>query len=350
MDDVIDNDFDAPGFSIRTGYYMACASNFAYEQDLGDWAQKLGLGNNVTFFTSGQFHGFVAILEKTVLLAFRGTQTVANCLTDVEAALVSRPPYPGRVHSGFANAVEEVLPSVQRLLPSSSRTMPLWVTGHSLGGAMATLASVRLANAGYTVRTVYTYGSPRVGDRLFRDFYHCANYRFVCGNDLVPHLPFHWCYKHVGHPRLLDHEGNLVEGKAAWQAKKRALATHAKRIQRMHRRKIEARQAHGNFDWLADHHLNRYLDAIGKIVLRVSRRIRADAQAARPCRVPARVHRLDSASPGVPRPKANHGRHRKFAMSEAEFIAAFCRQPQNKSWLGAQGRGHASRRSVHGNP
>ena len=231
MDDVIDNDFDVPGFSIRTGYYMACASNFAYEQDLGDWAQKLGLGNNVTFFTSGQFHGFVAILEKTVLLAFRGTQTVANCLTDVKVASVRGP------HIRAVCTV--VLPTQSRRCCHPSKDcchLPhepclFGLPDTALGLAMATLASVRLANAGYTVCAVYTYGSPRVGDRLFRDFYHCANYRFVCGNDLVPHLPFHWCYKHVGHPRLLDHEGNLVEGKAAWQAKKRALATHAKRIQ-----------------------------------------------------------------------------------------------------------------------
>jgi hypothetical protein len=332
MNNVIDNDFDAPGFSIRTGYYLACASNYAYEQDVGGWAEKLGLGNNIKFFTCGQFHGFVGILDKFILLAFRGTQSFANFLTDVEATLVSQAPYPGRVHSGFANAVEEVLPYVQRLLPSSARTKSFCVTGHSLGGAMATLASVRLANAGYKIRAVYTYGSPRVGDRIFRHFYHWPNYRFVCGNDLVPHLPFRWCYKHVGHPRLLDHHGNLTEEKAAWKAKKHALAAHAKRIQRKHRHKTEDNQECSDFDWLADHYLERYLDAIGKILQRASGRRRLDQPSDRSCRVPTYVHRLDSASPGTPPSAPDHGHHRKIKISEDDFIAAFFKQPRDRSW------------------
>jgi hypothetical protein len=334
MNDVIDNDFDAPGFSIRTGYYLACASNFAYEQDAGAWAEKLGLGDNIAFFTCGQFHGFVAVLKNITLLAFRGTQSVANCLTDLEATLVSRRPYPGRVHSGFAKAVEEVLPSVRKLLPSSAHTKSLWLTGHSLGGAMATLASVRLAKAGYNVRAVYTYGSPRVGDRIFRHLYHWPNYRFVCGNDLVPHLPFYWCYKHVGHPRLMDHHGNITEKKAAWRAKKHALVAHAKRIQHRHRRKTESHHECGDFDWLADHHLERYLDAIGNIVLRASQRKRLDRLSDRPCKVPARVHRIDSASPAVPPPAPSHKNRRKLAISEADFIAAFHKQPLNSEGKG----------------
>jgi triacylglycerol lipase len=143
--------------------------------------------------------------------------------------------YPGRVHSGFADAVEQVWPEVRRILGTPSHAKPLWVTGHSLGGAMATLASVRLTSEGYKVRAVYTYGSPRVGDRLFRDSYSLCNYRFVNDNDLVPHLPFRWCYKHVGKLRLLDNEGDLTEEQAVWVAKKRLLARKAKRIQHAHR-------------------------------------------------------------------------------------------------------------------
>jgi triacylglycerol lipase len=349
MHDVIDNDFNAPGFSIITGYYLAYASNFAYEQDVGVWADKLGLGNNVEFFTCGQFHGFVGAIGKSVLLAFRGTQSVANCLTDMEASLVSRPQYPGKVHSGFAKAVDEVLPSVQKLLPPSSRTASVWITGHSLGGAMATLTSVRLAKAGYPVRAVYTYGSPRIGDRFFRRNYHLPNYRFVCDNDLVPHLPFKWCYKHVGRPKLMDHQGNFTGEKTAWEAKKRALAAHAKHVQRRHRRKIKAHHNHIGFDWLADHHLERYLDAIGIIVFRASRHTHPHRAHHRPFKRdypdfhvnengtvpfwPSHLLRLDSPSPGVPPPMSPRAGQSKLKISDADFIAAFSNQPQNLPWL-----------------
>lgn len=44
---------------------------------------------------------------------------------------------------------------------------PFFVTGHSLGGALATLASYRLMKMGVNVRGLYTYGSPRVGNQAF---------------------------------------------------------------------------------------------------------------------------------------------------------------------------------------
>ena len=102
--------------------------------------------------------------------------------------------------------------------------------GPSPGGTLATLASVRLASEGYAIRAVYTYGSPRVGDRLFREFYKHPNYRFVNDNDLVPHLPFRWCYKHVGLLEFLDSEGNLTEESAVWQDREASDAPQGRRI------------------------------------------------------------------------------------------------------------------------
>ena len=124
MDGLIDSGLDARGFTAKTAYYLACASKSAYEEH-GDWIEKLGPSHKITFFTCGRFRGFVGLLEKAVLLAFRGTQNIGNCLTDVESLLVSRSPYPGRFHSGFAEAVEEVWPAVRRILGNPSRIAPL---------------------------------------------------------------------------------------------------------------------------------------------------------------------------------------------------------------------------------
>ncbi len=281
MEDIIDCDLQAPGFSVKTGYYLAYASNCAYEGS-GGWVKKLGLAGKIRTFTRGQFYGFVGFFDEVAILAFRGTQNIGNCLTDAETPLVSRLPYPGLVHHGFADAVEQVWPDVRRLLGPPAKSRPIWVTGHSLGGAMATLASVRLASEGYTVRAVYTYGSPRPGDRFFQKAYSLVNYRFVNDNDLVPHLPFRWCYKHVGELKLMDEHGDLLDEEAHWQNKKRAHAATVKKIQRAHRGSAAARQEISDFDWLSDHHLGEYLEAIRVILQRVPRRRRADE----PSRVP----------------------------------------------------------------
>jgi len=324
MVEVIDSDIDACGFSLRTAYYLAYASKWAYAEADG-WVQELGLQRNIELFTCGQFHGFVGRLENVVVLAFRGTKNVKNCLTDAETPLVRHPPYPGRVHRGFAEAVEQVWPDVRRLLGTPSQKLSVWITGHSLGGAMATLASIRLASEGHAVRAVYTYGSPRVGNRLFRDAYPLVeNYRFVNDNDLVPHLPFLWCYKHVGQLKLFDNEGNLQEERHHWEAKKQALAGTAKRIQQAHLRANHAHHALGEFDWLADHHLGGYLDAIKRILPRVPRRQRVDPPDVPACHVPTHWHRPESPLPKVPPP----GSRRQDMLSEADFIAAFCNQPR----------------------
>jgi len=292
MDDMIDSDHEARGFSLRTAYYLAHASNCAYDQD-GNWLEKLGLDDETAEFACGEFHGFVGFLDRVAVLAFRGTENLGNCLTDASTQLVSRPPYPGLVHHGFAEAVEQVWPVVCRLLGPPSEAPPLWVTGHSLGGAMATLASVRLTAEGYTVRAVYTYGSPRPGDRHFQRAYRLANYRFVNDNDLVPHLPFRWCYEHVGELRLLDEHGNVLAEAATWRGKKRALRGKAKRLHRAHRRAGKPAADDDDFDWLSDHRLAGYLEALEAVLHGVPRRRRLDGPAAPRRSVAIRARRQD---------------------------------------------------------
>jgi len=330
MDDFIDNGVDARGFSVGMGYFLARASESAYEER-NDWIDEFRSRNRITFFACGEFRGLVGFCEQSAVLAFRGTQSIGNCLTDADTMFVSQSPYPGRVHCGFARAVESVWPEVCRILGSPSRAKPLWVTGHSLGGAMATLASVRLASEGYKVRAVYTYGSPRASDRIFRDSYSLANYRFVNDNDLVPHLPVRWCYKHVGKLRLLNKEGDFTEDQAAWVAKKRALSGTAKRVHRAHRHSTGVLHIFSEFDWLADHYINRYLSAITKLLPRVSSRMQWDQAGVNLRDVLRPFRRLDLAWPEVSQPFGERSRRRKLVLSEADFIAAFGNQPRKQT-------------------
>ncbi len=114
------------------------------------------------------------------------------------------------------------------------------------------------------------------------------------------------------------------------------LAAHAKRVQCRHRRKIEAHRENSEHGWLADHHLSRYLEAIGKIVVRILHSRHVGRPSRRPCTVPIYAHGVDAASPGVPPPALKIGRHKKMTISEAEFIAALSNQPKDKSWLTAR--------------
>ncbi len=134
-----------------------------------------------------------------LVVAFRGTavgndawESYLNITTDLDALRGRQlPEAPGTVHSGFANGLDALWSapgtSLAKLLDRKRR---YWLTGHSLGGALATLAGPRLGEA--AVLGTYTFGSPRVGDRTFEAAYDATHgrrhLRFAASSDVVPHL------------------------------------------------------------------------------------------------------------------------------------------------------------------
>lgn len=123
----------------------------------------------------------------------------------------------GWVHGGFADAYDEIKALQDTLV---DRKKPLVITGHSLGGATATVAALDLKQRGYNVHSVYTYGAPRVGYSDFKDIYGKAGiptYRFINAWDVVPRIP-KINYHHVGQPFYLSSEGKLLDRQeTAWK-------------------------------------------------------------------------------------------------------------------------------------
>jgi hypothetical protein len=136
-----------------------------------------------------------------IIVAYRGTEPfdsidhqrmVMDWLTDLDDPAVNAPNVPGSVHQGFSHACNElwawVLAQVQAL---PTATKPLYVTGHSKGGALANIAAVKLVAAGLTP-FVCTFEGARAGDQAFADGYatlvlHSTRYEYQ--DDIVPHLP-----------------------------------------------------------------------------------------------------------------------------------------------------------------
>ncbi|WP_394828113.1 lipase family protein [Pendulispora albinea] len=140
------------------------------------------------------------------VIAFRGTEpaNAINFLTDASCKMVDFLAM-GRVHGGFVRNVRavwsELAQDVQKAIDEPSeekRLKALYITGHSLGGAMAIVAAALIfgrpiyVNWRPLVRGVYTYGQPMVGDKEFGKT--CARFeklvfRHIYGKDLVTRLP-----------------------------------------------------------------------------------------------------------------------------------------------------------------
>jgi len=107
------------------------------------------------------------------------------------------------VHRGFYNAYLTVARQVNlaaKSLLASCQGCHIYITGHSLGGAIATLAAADLFQVTKDL-TLYTFGSPRVGDEKFAAYFDRIvpdTYRVVHSQDLVPHLPQRFLgFRHV---------------------------------------------------------------------------------------------------------------------------------------------------------
>jgi len=145
-------------------------------------------------------NGFVAYDKEAneILISFAGTDplSIKNWIADLDFIQTEYPLCSGcQVHSGFYKSYLSVADSIKSLLSRYESEHPgahLAITGHSLGAAMAAHCTADLVHSGKTVRTVYSYGMPRVGNEEFEKFYTsivAGTFRVVHLKDPVPHLP-----------------------------------------------------------------------------------------------------------------------------------------------------------------
>ena len=182
---------DDRAFNLANALYLAHASDVAYLRGpVAAARERLGLDavafcNRVT-----RTRGFLGVCDTHAVLAFRGTDpvTLPNWLTDVVVKLVTSDDYDGRVHHGFSSALRRTWPKVAGVL-DAAHGKPLFLTGHSMGGALAVLTAARLARADRPPIATYTFGAPRVGDATFCAGYALPTYRVVNRLDFVPEMP-----------------------------------------------------------------------------------------------------------------------------------------------------------------
>lgn len=139
--------------------------------------------------------GFIASRKRNFFLIFRGTSTDMEWVRNFMINLVpySQPDF-GKVHNGFLMTYKMFQQIIEDTLAGSRRGSRLFIAGHSLGGALATIAlpdvELRLKRK---VNGLYTYGSPRIGDDAFVTAYNRLfapkSFRVVNTEDLVGSIP-----------------------------------------------------------------------------------------------------------------------------------------------------------------
>jgi hypothetical protein len=211
--------FDAStsDFKLDNARALMWFSQLAYETHRRPTIDAVALGKwdftSVSSFNKdkispkGSFEtcGLIGERADAVILSFAGTdpgiwQNLATDFSPLPRAGLD-------MHGGFVLAAEAAREEIKQAVDLCKASQkPLFITGHSLGAALAALAAQQALAASMRPRAVYGYGMPRVGGQQFQANYDAdlgaVTYRLVHGDDLVARVPptaarFH----HVG--RLL---------------------------------------------------------------------------------------------------------------------------------------------------
>ena len=155
-------------------------------------------GKGILYDRGTDTQGFVAVKHDATgpgmaVICFRGTKQIKDWLTNIDATQVDVKSTEeesnailGKIHKGFHNAYKSIEDQIELNL-KDHEDLPLYITGHSLGGALAVVATWYQSSE--NLAACYTFGAPRVGDIGLMDRFKTPIYRIVNGPDPVPFAP-----------------------------------------------------------------------------------------------------------------------------------------------------------------
>ena len=239
---------------VYARFYFACCAQLAYKKP--NLTEKYFRQAGFTSINLLDYEGAQCYLlgnKDIAVIVFRGTEPKQK--SDIWADLKTwkkKSQTKGSIHSGFMGETDKVWESVQKFV-SDNKDKDLYIAGHSLGGAMASVASSRLQNHG-PLKTTYTYGSPRVGNSSWRDYQTWSHQRIQNNNDVVTQTPpMLLGFRHHVPSVYINHYGNIRK-LTRWQKTKD-----------MFRGRWRAIQKFQFFDGIMDHNMDKYCLKLHKV-------------------------------------------------------------------------------------
>jgi len=215
-----------PGFNISNAYWLAEIARLIYQPDF-HLNKKNNLGRfdykEIGFINKAETSTHVSLLQvkginsdgfpqPCLVVAFRGTDDLVDWNNNIKSM---QTPFNecGLVHAGFNIAYQSIKEELFFYLEDLS--LPIFITGHSLGAALATLLTAEIMERP-NFESCYNFGSPRVGDTAFANaLADKPIYRVINNCDIITTVPIsipNIDYQHCGTTQLLNNMGMLIEG------------------------------------------------------------------------------------------------------------------------------------------
>ncbi|HQR07833.1 MAG TPA: lipase family protein [Gemmatales bacterium] len=250
----------------QNALFLAHCSDAVYERGkLSDYKHydQIAFETVETFEGPNDTQGFVGATSEALVLAFRGTEpdrwqdwcTDFNSKQKIWLAC--------QVHTGFATAHDGVAAKYMELVRKlRTNNQTIYTTGHSLGGALATLAGKVLATGtqeGENLKPalVVTFGAPKVGDNRFVSTYGMPLLRFVHNEDIIPHVSPIGAYNDGGSLLYFKADGKLTFNV-------NEVSTFTNRLKNAVSAIIAAKGRISDLvpNWIQDHVMERYIERL----------------------------------------------------------------------------------------
>ena len=193
---------------------MAILSGLAYGEpsEVSKKFRKHGFHSNKYCSKNGA-QCYIVWNDTDAVICFRGTEPkeMSDIKADLNAIQRQGLHNKGDVHGGFQGEINKIWDLIIEKV-NELKNHKIYITGHSLGGAMATICAKRLQEQQVEVQCLYTYGSPRVGDKRWVKSLQIPHYRFQNNNDVVCKVPF-WImgYRHHGKNVYIGYNGKIAK-------------------------------------------------------------------------------------------------------------------------------------------
>lgn len=236
-------------------FFFGCCSMLAYKKTIQTekFFRNAGFESiNLVDYEGAQC--YLLANETTAVVIFRGTEPKQK--SDIWADLKTwkkKADTEGSVHAGFKGELDKVFDNVTKFA-DVSKDKDLYICGHSLGGAMATLCASRMWRKYSNLKMVFTYGSPRVGNKTWNAFQNFSHQRIQNNNDAVCQTPpMLLGFRHYYPPVYINHYGNIRK-LSRWQ-----------KLKDMFRGRWQAFKKFQFFDGIYDHNMDKYCSKLHKI-------------------------------------------------------------------------------------
>ncbi len=168
--------------------------------------------------------------DEEIIVVFRGSESRADWFANFQASQDPGPLDGTRAHEGFQDALYPAVISLTRHIHTAAiSNKRVWITGHSLGGALCSLYAGMLIENGIAVYGIYTFASPRPGspkfERQLNKLVTGPHYRVVNDGDIVPHLPPEPFFSHPG-KRIILKTRRKERTKDSWLKQRIAALKH----------------------------------------------------------------------------------------------------------------------------